>query len=374
MKRKDWIRAGALLAAFAVLGTSAVLPAAAETPEAAAYSDSAEKYLYTGSCGESAVWVYNKKTETLLISGTGAVEDYAKDGVQIKTPTWCVGGIPYAARNVVVQDGITALGEGFWAFCFSGTETSAKKTVRIAESVQDMETAPLLHDGSVTFYGKIGSWFYNQFVHTNRFVDVETGQLVLPETSGVYTDGAAWSYDTDTNTLTISGDGGITESEYVTNFGMGEDAEKVIIGKDVRLPQWISKQTGTNLFLHTMLSDACDGCGPALYLYHDSDAGRAYDALIQHCVENGVSEESAKLSHPAAFLDDALLCGDVNFDGKIDMTDAVLISKAVSGSVSMDGIQKIVMDCDGDGDITTNDAAVLVRFLVHLEDTLPPVK
>lgn len=55
--------------------------------------------------------------------------------------------------------------------------------------------------------------------------------------------------------------------------------------------------------------------------------------------------------------------GDVNQDGRVDVTDAVLLSKAVNGSVTVSDAQRETMDCDGDGDITANDVTTLMRFL-----------
>lgn len=71
------------------------------------------------------------------------------------------------------------------------------------------------------------------------------------------------------------------------------------------------------------------------------------------------------------YLDDTPLCGDVNLDGRVDITDAVLLSKAVSGSVEVNDVQKSAMDCDGDGEISSNDATTLMQFLVHAVDSLP---
>ena len=65
------------------------------------------------------------------------------------------------------------------------------------------------------------------------------------------------------------------------------------------------------------------------------------------------------------------ILGDVNLDGRVDITDAVLLSKAVSGSVEVNDVQKSAMDCDGDGEISSNDATTLMQFLVHAVDSLP---
>ena len=70
-------------------------------------------------------------------------------------------------------------------------------------------------------------------------------------------------------------------------------------------------------------------------------------------------------------MDATPLCGDVNLDGRVDITDAVLLSKAVSGSVEVNDVQKSAMDCDGDGEISSNDVTTLMQFLVHAVDSLP---
>ncbi|MFR6077364.1 MAG: hypothetical protein ACLUHJ_08050, partial [Ruminococcus sp.] len=72
MRRKEWMRVVAALAAFAVLGTgSAVTAAAEETGTVVSETDStADKTVFTGSCGEDATWTYDKSTETLTIMGT----------------------------------------------------------------------------------------------------------------------------------------------------------------------------------------------------------------------------------------------------------------------------------------------------------------
>lgn len=63
--------------------------------------------------------------------------------------------------------------------------------------------------------------------------------------------------------------------------------------------------------------------------------------------------------------------GDVNLDGRVDITDAVLLNKACAGAVSLDSMAKKNADCDCDGEVGSNDAISLMRFLVHLINILP---
>ena len=69
--------------------------------------------------------------------------------------------------------------------------------------------------------------------------------------------------------------------------------------------------------------------------------------------------------------DDAPAAGDVNLDGKVDISDAVLLNKTVAGTISLSESAQKNADCDGDGETGSNDAVVLLRFLVHLIQTLP---
>lgn len=63
--------------------------------------------------------------------------------------------------------------------------------------------------------------------------------------------------------------------------------------------------------------------------------------------------------------------GDINLDGRVDITDAVLLNKACAGTVMLDSTAKKNADCNGDGEIGSDDAVVLLKFLVHLMNTLP---
>ena len=63
--------------------------------------------------------------------------------------------------------------------------------------------------------------------------------------------------------------------------------------------------------------------------------------------------------------------GDVNLDGRVDIIDAVLLNKTCAGVVSLTDAAKKNADCDCDGEVGSNDAISLMRFLVHLISTLP---
>ena len=67
----------------------------------------------------------------------------------------------------------------------------------------------------------------------------------------------------------------------------------------------------------------------------------------------------------------ATLYGDINLDGRVDITDAVLLNKAAANTVSLSAQQQANADCDESGEVDSNDAVVLLKFLVSIIHTLP---
>lgn len=67
----------------------------------------------------------------------------------------------------------------------------------------------------------------------------------------------------------------------------------------------------------------------------------------------------------------SILYGDVNLDGKVDISDAVLLNKAASGMVTLNDQAAKNADCNDNGELGADDAVVLLQFLVHVENSLP---
>lgn len=67
-----------------------------------------------------------------------------------------------------------------------------------------------------------------------------------------------------------------------------------------------------------------------------------------------------------------VLYGDVNLDGRVDITDAVMLNKIAAGAVQMDSAQQgLNADCDANGEVDSKDAIVLLKFLVSMINALP---
>lgn len=66
-----------------------------------------------------------------------------------------------------------------------------------------------------------------------------------------------------------------------------------------------------------------------------------------------------------------ILYGDVNLDGRVDISDAVLLNKAVASAVTLSEQASLNADCNGNGELGSSDAIVLLKFLVSLIKSLP---
>lgn len=95
------------------------------------------------------------------------------------------------------------------------------------------------------------------------------------------------------------------------------------------------------------------------------------DTTTQKAEEFLVSEMGDAKSISFSEENSSVLYGDVDLDGRIDVVDAVLLNKAASGSITLNPQALKNADCNADGELGTEDALVLMRFLVHLTTSLP---
>lgn len=78
------------------------------------------------------------------------------------------------------------------------------------------------------------------------------------------------------------------------------------------------------------------------------------------------AEEYAKANNIPFNAVSAYAKGDVNMDGKVDITDATLIQKIVVKLVEPTAEQSYLADYNNDGDITVVDATDIQKYIVHL--------
>lgn len=80
------------------------------------------------------------------------------------------------------------------------------------------------------------------------------------------------------------------------------------------------------------------------------------------CENNVVKNAAGSNMTPSSVSIDAVLLGDSNGDGKIDMSDAVLIQQYIANPTKYPIEDLRAADVDGDGEITDNDSLMIQRF------------
>lgn len=69
-----------------------------------------------------------------------------------------------------------------------------------------------------------------------------------------------------------------------------------------------------------------------------------------------------------------VLYGDTNLDGKVELTDAILLNKAIAGAVTLTGNAVVNADCNANSEMDQDDGISLLKFLVHTISSLPNVQ
>jgi hypothetical protein len=131
-------RISALLTAAAMAAVCIpAAPMAGVLPTAMLAVQAEDEAPTSGSCGENLTWTFDKSTGTLTISGTGEITDYV-DALQILDelehakeqgllPPWyddCE-----SITSIVIEDGVTHIGNGAFQSCYKATSLSIPGTV-----------------------------------------------------------------------------------------------------------------------------------------------------------------------------------------------------------------------------------------------------
>ncbi len=90
--------------------------------------------------------------------------------------------------------------------------------------------------------------------------------------------------------------------------------------------------------------------------------------------ETTVSAEETTTTMTTTVTEGVVLYGDVNQDGRVDITDAVMLNKAIADTIILNAEASRNADCYLDNELSTNDAAALLEFLIQLVDALPKTK
>ena len=174
----------------------------------------------TGKCGDNVSWRYNDNSYTLTIFGTGAMYDYEhNDGDELELlslsdesvsqASYTEESAPWSSldiSNVVIESGVTHIGENAFKNC------SVQK-ITIPNSVKTIGNSAFYGCGdleTVCYMGLESEW---------NLISIGSNNDKLLNAKKYYNNGkcgdnVSWSYDSTTNTLTISGTGAMNNYEY----------------------------------------------------------------------------------------------------------------------------------------------------------------
>lgn len=380
MEKRKLLSLTAFLAAILMLNSAAaVMPVYAEEAVVATATTQEE---YTGtwknSDGSLIAWTYDPTTETVTFSGNGFIK------LNYDYEAWNYGWIDAAPRdenknskikNVVFEEGITYV--DYISINFFGYQINSVDwndySITFPESMTEF---PPSDSNAKIIKGLYGSQAYYKFagIKDQTFIGTGVAKNPLYPTSGKSGSfHGKWSYDYKSGLMSINGPGFISCSEASQN---PMPIKGYIIDSDIVFPvdEKHTTSRGFNEYVYDYLFT-----GRRIYCSKDSQFAQEYEKICNIIKSMPESDEDydyyqetmSDYFHVTYLDDDTPLCGDVNLDGRVDITDAVLLSKAVSGSVEVNDVQKSAMDCDGDGEISSNDATTLMQFLVHAVDSLP---
>ena len=370
MKKKTWIRVVSILLASAACASPITAPvSASEVPVATATQ---ENTIYTGKIGVdyAITWTYNPETETITFSGTGSLMNADNETTNMDQFNTIIPS-GSSIKHVIFEEGIEDIGWIGATFFDSGFYyDSSDYTVTLPEHFGKYYLG-----GVTNVKGLYGSQVYYDLARYKGVNFEPTGIAKEPlyETSGTCKEGATWEYNYATHIITISGPGyGYDESDIPITAIYGYKLDP-----NLTFPEEKDEENGWNKWLYDHWYNTAKS---PVYCYKDSQYAKEYEIccdLLDKKIENAEDEQERvfytriRKNLNAIYLDDGSLCGDINMDGFINLTDAVLLGKAVNDSITVTDAQKVQMDCNGDGDISADDMLSLLRFLTHKIDTLP---
>ena len=300
----------------------------------------------SGSCGSGVTWSYNASTKTLTISGSGEMNSYeASNYGQYNVPVTTAPWKPYymSMKNVVIENGVTAIGANAFYMCMSMESVAIPGTVTIIRdnafagcpNLTAVKIADVAAWCGVTFATVISNPLY--YGHNLYLNDSPATDLVIP--SGVTSIGQYAFYNCSNITgLTVSA-GVTTINSYafmccsgLTEINLPDGIETIGSGAfqsctgltDVTLPNSITNLGG-------MAFSYCCGLTsiniPDGVSYINSSTFNCCVNLASVTIGTGVIEiydnafavscDADMLSHLQSDYDQAVTYGETMVDGTI---------------------------------------------------------
>ena len=164
----------------------------------------------------------------------------------------------------------------------------------------------------------------------------------------------------------VSGSG--TETTDVTSSTVDSDSTATGAGTDQ------SSGNGSATTTSGSVTTAGTGNGSGTGTTGTSGSGNGSDTTTASSTDNSGAGSGTTTTATGTGVPKNTLYGDLNLDGKVNLTDAVMLNKAVIGTITLKGQAAINANTFSDDKIDSNDATALLQFLVRYIDTLPVTK
>lgn len=319
-----------------------------------------------GVCGENAVWNIDVKTGIMTISGTGPMNDYESYNDQ----PWV--GRRSQIKKVVVEEGITRLGDYTFMYCENAADfdlpstlesigknvfwNTAAKTIELPENIKSIGYFSFMCSSieEITFPSKarLSGGVFQSGEHLISAV-LEKGITYIPYNmfNGAY----VLNYVDIPNTVTGIGEYSFCECESLSNITIPSSVTSIgtnAFYKCDNLRYVVIPETVTRISSHAFgFSDYDDKTESyikkddfKIYGYPGSEAER-------YALENGI--DFAPLSR---------IKGDANMDGKVNIADVVMLQKWILGAGDLTCWQNV--DLCQNNQIDVFDLVMLKRMLL----------
>ena len=263
--------------------------------------------------------------------------------------------------SITIPDSVTNIGEGAFGSCTSLTE------ITIPDSVTFIDWGAFSDCTDLTIYGYTGS-YAETYAKENDIPFVSLGNITTTETTTTtiettVTTKATTTTETDTTEATSTTKATTTTETNTTEATATTKATT-------------TTETGTTKTTAATKVTTTTETGTT----KTTAATKATTAMETDTTETTVTTKTtttttitteATTTTKQDSETPTVIYGDITLDGRVDITDAVLLNKFCSGAVILNDAAKLNSDCDGDGDITGNDAVALLQFLVQIVQKLP---
>ena len=219
--------------------------------------------------------------------------------------------------------------------------------------------------------------------------DYEQENPLLTNNEGAY----AWMTDEGTFRVTVSKEGYETQTSEAFDIPpekLGLDfslvdttthatatitADEATGGYLLKFSKFMKPETVTT---ETVVIDGMDDVTITPVYLNEGDefadtyaiTGKTTKAQITFNVTDGAQSYSGVTAEPTTETVDAGIIGDVNGDGKVDVTDATLLQQYLAEMAELSPAQLAVADTNGDGKIDVTDATAIQNYIAELIDHL----